>query len=50
VDPRAGLDNMEKRNPWPCQNLNSDPLVIQPVGSCYTDYTAQHTKHKVLVC
>jgi hypothetical protein len=38
VDPRAGLDDVEKRNPWPYQDLNSDPLIVQPVVSRDTDY------------
>jgi hypothetical protein len=31
VDPRAGLDDVEKRN--------SDPSIVQPVASRYTKYT-----------
>jgi hypothetical protein len=37
VDPRAGLDNMEKRKFLPYRNSNSDLSVVQPVGSRYTD-------------
>jgi hypothetical protein len=33
VDPRAGLDNMEKSN--------SNPSVVQSVASRYTDYAIQ---------
>jgi hypothetical protein len=33
VDRRAGL-----RNSWPYWESNSDPLVVQPVSSRYTDY------------
>jgi hypothetical protein len=37
VDPRASLDDVEKilepTGPW-----NSDPSVVQPVASRYTDY------------
>jgi hypothetical protein len=25
-------------NSWPYQDLNSNPSVIQPIASCYTDY------------
>jgi hypothetical protein len=41
VDPRAGLDNTEKRKFFtiPGLELNSDPSVIQPLGSHYADYT-----------
>jgi hypothetical protein len=39
VDPRAGLDDMEK---WkyilPYCDSNSRPLVVQPVVSRYTDW------------
>jgi hypothetical protein len=38
VDPRAGLDDMEKRKFLTIQGLNSDPLVVQPVVSRHTDY------------
>jgi hypothetical protein len=34
VDPRAGLDDLEKTLP----ELELRPLVIQPVASRYTDY------------
>jgi hypothetical protein len=38
VDPRAGLDDVEKRKFLTLLGLNFDPLVVQPVASCYTDY------------
>jgi hypothetical protein len=40
ADPRAGLDDVEKRKflTQPELELHSDPSVIQLVGSCYTDY------------
>jgi hypothetical protein len=38
VDPRAGLDNVEKRKFLPLQGLELRPLVRQPVASRYTDY------------
>jgi hypothetical protein len=39
VDPRAGLDDMEKRKFSPYRDSNSDPSVVQPVSSHYTDCT-----------
>jgi hypothetical protein len=33
VDPRASLDDLEKR-----KGSNSSPSVVQPVASCYTNY------------
>jgi hypothetical protein len=38
MDPRAGLDDLEKRNSWPYRDSNSDPSVVQPVASRYTDW------------
>jgi hypothetical protein len=38
VDSRAGLDDMEKWKFLPHQDSNSDPLVVQPVTSRYTNY------------
>jgi hypothetical protein len=38
VDPRAGLDDMEKRKFFTLLGLElSLPLVVQPVASRYTD-------------
>jgi hypothetical protein len=38
VDPRAGLDEVQKReNSLPYQDSNSDPSVVQPVACRYTD-------------
>jgi hypothetical protein len=34
-DPKTNLDD---RNSWPHLDLNSDPLVIQPIASHCTDY------------
>jgi hypothetical protein len=36
VNPRAGLDELEKKNSWPYRD--SDPLVVQPVATRCTDY------------
>jgi hypothetical protein len=38
VDPRAGLDDMEKWKFLPHRDSNSDSLVVQSVVSRYTDY------------
>jgi hypothetical protein len=38
VDTRTGLDDVENKSSWPYRNSNSDPLVVQPVASIYTDY------------
>jgi hypothetical protein len=43
VDPRTGLDNVEKRKFLPYRDPNSDPSVVQPVASRYTYYA----KHKI---
>jgi hypothetical protein len=37
---RSGICGEEK-NSWPYQALNSEPLVVQPVASCYTDTLSQ---------
>jgi hypothetical protein len=37
VGPRSGLDDVEKRKFLTLPGLNSDPLVVQPVASRYTD-------------
>jgi hypothetical protein len=39
VDSRASLDDVGKTNSWAYQDSNSDPSVIQPIASRYTDYT-----------
>jgi hypothetical protein len=38
VGPRAGLDEVEKRNFLTLQGLELDPSVVQLVASRYTDY------------
>jgi hypothetical protein len=38
VGPRAGPDDVEKRNSWTYRGSNSDPSVVQVVASRYTDY------------
>jgi hypothetical protein len=37
VDPRAGLDDSEKRNFFALPGLELLPLIVQPVASRYTD-------------
>jgi hypothetical protein len=46
VDPRGGLDDMEKRKFLTLPGLNSDPSVVQPVASRYTDYATTDTHRK----
>jgi hypothetical protein len=38
VGPRALLDDVEKRKFLTLRGSNSDPSVVQPVASRYTDY------------
>jgi hypothetical protein len=38
MDLRADLEDLEKRKFLTLPGLNSDPSVIQPVASHYTDY------------
>jgi hypothetical protein len=38
VDLRAGLEDLEKRKFLTLLDSNSDPSVVQPVISSYTDY------------
>jgi hypothetical protein len=38
VDLRAGLDDVEERKFFTYRHWNSDPSVVQPVDSRYTDY------------
>jgi hypothetical protein len=37
MGPRTGLDDMEEKNLSPHRDSNSDPSIIQPVESFYTD-------------
>jgi hypothetical protein len=41
VDPRASLDDMEKRKFLPYRYSNLDPYVVQPVASRNTDCAIQ---------
>jgi hypothetical protein len=38
VDPRTGLDDVEKRKFFILPGLELNPSVVQPVASHYTDY------------
>jgi hypothetical protein len=38
VDPRVGLDDVEKRKFLTLPHSNSNPSVVQPIASRYTDY------------
>jgi hypothetical protein len=35
--PESVLTTWRRENPCPYRDSNSDPSVVQPVGSCYTD-------------
>jgi hypothetical protein len=45
VDPRAGLDDLEKILD-PTGTRNSDPSVVQSIASRYTDYATLRDKTK----
>jgi hypothetical protein len=38
VDPRAGLDDLERENSWTYRDSSSDSSVVQSVVSLYTDW------------
>jgi hypothetical protein len=48
---RAGLNDVEKRKFLTLRDSNSDPSVVQPVASHYTDYVIKSSvaKKKSLV-
>jgi hypothetical protein len=46
VDPRPGLDDMEKGDSYPHRDSSSYPSVVQPVASRYTDYAIPALKRK----
>jgi hypothetical protein len=37
VGPRNGLDSVEREKSWSYRDSNSDPSVVHPVASRYTD-------------
>jgi hypothetical protein len=39
MGPRASLDDVEKRKFLPLPDSNTDPYIVQPVASLYTDCT-----------
>jgi hypothetical protein len=41
VDPRDGLDDVEKRKFLTLMDSNSDFSVVQPVANPYTDYAIE---------
>jgi hypothetical protein len=42
VDPRAGQNDLEKRNSWPYRDSNFDLRVVQPVASRYSGTWSRH--------
>jgi hypothetical protein len=38
LDPKTVLDDVLRENSWSYQDSNSDPYVVQPVASRYTDW------------
>jgi hypothetical protein len=44
VDPKAGLDDVEKKKFLPYRNSNSDPSVVKLVASRYTDTVCQQVQ------
>jgi hypothetical protein len=46
VNPRASLDDMEKWKFLTLRDSNSDPSVVQPVASRYTDYVIPVRREK----
>jgi hypothetical protein len=51
MGPRAGLKEVKKRKFWP--HRDSNPLVVQPIASRYTDYATpaleRHTDGKIVL-
>jgi hypothetical protein len=45
VDPKAGVDDMEKLKILDYRDSNSYPSVVQPVASRYTDYATEMVYH-----
>jgi hypothetical protein len=41
LDPRAGLDDVEKRKLLTPRDSNFNPSLVQPVASRYTDYAIE---------
>jgi hypothetical protein len=39
VNPRTGLDDVERRKSYPYRDSNSDPSAVQPLASRYIDCT-----------
>jgi hypothetical protein len=48
MDPRTGLDAVEKRKILPYGDSNSDPSVVQPVANCYPGSYTSHIQIKIL--
>jgi hypothetical protein len=50
VDPRAGLDDLEKRKHLIHRDTNSDTSVVQSVASRYTDYALPAPEIELVFC
>jgi hypothetical protein len=50
VDPRAGLDDVEKRKFLTLPELELRPPVVQPVASRYTDYATPAPNKNIFQC
>jgi hypothetical protein len=50
VDPRAGLDDVERIKFLTLPGLELDPSVVQPVASRYTDYTIPAPSSVITSC
>jgi hypothetical protein len=55
VDPRAGLDDVEKRKCLTHRDSNPDPSVVQPVDSSYTvvadaTYNGKERRQEINFC
>jgi hypothetical protein len=49
VDLRAGPDDVQKKISWHNRDSNSDPSVVQPAGTRYTDYAIQDSEENVKI-
>jgi hypothetical protein len=47
VDPRIGLNDVERDNSSPYRDSNSDPSVVQPIASRYTYYAISDAQGQI---